>query len=165
METSAIVSVLFRVINFGMISFVLGYLFKKYGVPALQQMMRDRQQITDDLTREWLRLHTEGIAAVRAVQEQEHECVYLKQQIDVWRDAHAERALAQQREATVIMEQAMALRQQRAHSLAAQAVRKRAGILALQQAEEALKKQFAQEVQGAEYLYVVIDQLKRGRHE
>ncbi|HRN78567.1 MAG TPA: hypothetical protein PLU71_04960 [Candidatus Dependentiae bacterium] len=158
--SSYVIAIVFRIINFIVFGVVLVYLFKKYLLDSILQMMAQKDA-------EKKMLHEEADALQETVKEldsmierEARECEELKRRVIEWRK-RVEQELDEQRVSR--QEQAEQIRQTmatKAQHLYQQNLERAALPSALEQAREQLHEKFSEKPAGVQYIKSVVDHMK-----
>lgn len=150
----------FRIINFGVLIALLGYLFKKYALSTIQQRMLEKRAYVGGLQEQYRSIiyQQEQIAAIR--KEEELLCQRLQQQVSMWRFAiEKERKIRleeKEQRKDVLKERAQYKEQQ----IRLLYLKKQVIPHAVRQAEEELQRYFSDKQAGNQYVQQIITRMR-----
>ena len=98
-----LLSVIFRLVNFGILVFMCVYLFKRYVLPSIKEQMKSEEEEAQAIKSRHKELRMQEKTVTAFAQEQEKTCCMLKEKVHRWRRVQDDYVLrrAQERERRV----------------------------------------------------------------
>lgn len=154
------IDIFFRFVNMGVLVALLLYLFKRYGIDAITQGMREQERHKKELADQQEMLARQQVLTELAAREQQLLAQRLEKNVHIWRAQFAVFDTLRAQEKEIVRD---ALRRKSAiqqQQLAADTIAHQVLARACQQARDQVRVQFADEQVGKAFVRDIVASLK-----
>ena len=162
-EGETVLSIFFKLLNFGILIGLGVYVFKRYLLPSIGQEIAENQEALQQLQRNNEQLKEDQKKVEARLDEQAALCLSLGSKIERWKLAHDNHLRRQQESCQQLrqkIEKKVAVQEQ---NLAREMLNKKVLPGAIVQAQELLQKTYESESEGRQYILHVMKYLERGK--
>ena len=156
----ALLVLLFKAINFGIIVILAMQLYKHYLKPLLEQTMNDLHVIYQHLYKAKTALAEQQHDINQRAQEQRALSEELSRKIQQWHTVVTQQKQSQVHEAQLLEQRLIKKYNEQQHQVLIEQLRKQIGMRVLHEMKEELTDSFAHTSQARSYLHTVIESIK-----
>jgi len=158
-----VLSVIFRLVNFGILSFICVYLFRRYILPAIKDQMHSKQDERRTIKERHKEIYKQEAIVIVFAQDQEKLCKVLKEKVNHWRyvqeDHEQKRSDEKERRMRFLLDRTMRQEKEFEHQQMLHVIVPRA----VDTVAHIVREKFKAPEQGHMYINDIIEKLRKER--
>ncbi len=162
-EHETILSLIFLVLNFGVLIALGIYLFKRYGLAGIKERIRSEEESLQRLHERKEQLGYDNRMLTEQLVLQDVECVDLGNKIERWHSAYEREQHARYQELAILKERVTKKIEMQEQTVALDFLTKKVVPKAIEEATVKLGQQFASPQEGRQFLTQLIAYMERGK--